>query len=197
MNALPASPPQFILRRLSPADAADYRMARLEGLQNHPEAFGASWEDEAAKPLAWFTERLEQNVIFGGWLDASRLMGLAGLAIPTAPKLRHKAVLWGMYLRPEARRTGLAAALLTRVLAEAATTVEEFRLTVVQSNTAAVRLYTRAGFTPYGLEHRALKIGDQYHDDLLMTRSRRAQDNAPGGTAASPSRQHPLRSFSD
>jgi len=36
----------FQIRRLEPHDAAAYRDLRLEGLRNHPEAFGASWEDE-------------------------------------------------------------------------------------------------------------------------------------------------------
>lgn len=50
-------------------------------------------------------------------------------------------------------------------------TVEEVRLTVVATNTAAVRQYTRAGFNQYGLERRALKIGDDYHDEVLMALS--------------------------
>ena len=90
-----------------------YRELRLEGLARHPDAFGASWEDEAARPLPWFAERLERNAVFGGWVaGGSELAGVAGLLVPEAAKLRHKGVLWGMYVRPRARRTGLAAALL-------------------------------------------------------------------------------------
>ena len=39
---------------------------------------------------------------------------------------------------------------------------------VVSSNMATVRLYTRAGFNQYGIEGRALKVGDHYNDELLM-----------------------------
>lgn len=169
MNTGP-NPPSFTLRRLGTADAADYRELRLEGLLRHPEAFGASWEDETSKPIEWFAERLERNAVFGGWRDASLLVGLAALHVPDSAKSKHKGVLWGMFVRPEARGTGLAAALVERVLQEAGAIVEEVRLAVVTSNTAAVRLYTRAGFTQYGLERRALKVGDQYYDDLLMAR---------------------------
>ena len=49
--------------------------------------------------------------------------------------------------------------------------VEEVRLTIVATNTAAIRLYERAGFEQYGLERRALKIGDDYHDEVLMALS--------------------------
>ena len=76
-----------------------------------------------------------------------------------------------MLVRPQARGTGIAAALVEHVIEEARSRVEELRLTVVASNTAAVRLYTRFGFSPYGLEQRALRIGDHYHDELLMALS--------------------------
>jgi len=168
MNAGNSLEPPFTLRRLDASDTMSYRELRLEGLRGHPEAFGATWEDEAAKPPAWFAERLERNAVFGGWLGGSTLVGTVGLLVPDTAKLRHKGVLWGMYVRPEARGTGLAAALVARVAEQARGTAEEVQLTVVTSNTAAVRLYTRAGFSQYGLERRALKIGTQYYDEALM-----------------------------
>ena len=42
------------------------------------------------------------------------------------------------------------------------------QLTVESPNVPARRLYTAPGFTAYGIEARALKIGDVYHDDVLM-----------------------------
>lgn len=158
----------FTLRRLSGSDAEPYRALRLEGLQNNPEAFGASWEVEAAEPLAWFAERLRRSAVFGGFADRGDLAGVAGLVVPDAAKSKHKGVLWGMFVRPEFRGSGLADALVAQVIDHATGRVEELKLTVVASNTAAVRLYERAGFTQYGLERRALKIGQHYFDDALM-----------------------------
>src|SRR5215217_8285706 len=109
----------FTIRRLVAAEAAEYRELRLEGLGGHPEAFGAAWEEEAARPVAWFAERLERNAVFGAWaaFDGGRtLAGIAGLLVPDAAKLRHKGVLWGMYVRPRARGMGMGAALVARVL---------------------------------------------------------------------------------
>lgn len=159
------------VRRLAAADAAAYRDLRLEGLAAHPEAFAASWEDEAARPLSWFAERLERNAVFGAWAGAAgdgAMDGVAGLLVPDAAKLRHKGVLWGMYVRPRARGAGVGAALVARVLGHARGVVEEVRLSVVASNTAAVRLYEAAGFGRYGLERRALKVAGRHHDEALM-----------------------------
>jgi RimJ/RimL family protein N-acetyltransferase len=156
------------VRRLETSDVADYRELRLESLKNHPDAFASSWEHEADKPPSWWAERLETNTVFGGWVNSSRLVGVAGLHVQDAVKLQHKGVLWGMYLRPEARRTGLAAALVQRVVEHARTLVEEVCLTVVTSNAAARRLYSAAGFKEYGLERRALKVGNEYYDEVLM-----------------------------
>ena len=159
------------IRRLEADDIEGYRELRLEALKGHPEVFSSSWEHEARKPMSWWVERLETNTIFGGWVDRSPLVGVAGLRVPDAVKLRHKGVLWGMYVRPEARGTGLAAALVQRVIEQARTLVEEICLTVVASNAAACRLYNAAGFEEYGLERRALKVGSEYYDEVLMALS--------------------------
>jgi ribosomal protein S18 acetylase RimI-like enzyme len=159
---------QFLLRRLAAPDAEAFREVRLEGLRNHPEAFGSSWEEESQKPLAWFAERLDNSVLLAGFTDDRRILGIAAFAIQQALKTRHKGFLWGMYVRPEARGSGLAQALVEGVLSEARGSVEEIQLTVVTTNAAAIRLYARHGFKEYGIERRALKVGDRYYDELLM-----------------------------
>lgn len=158
------------LRRLTPDDAESYRAIRLEGLQSRPDAFGSSWAEEREKPLAAFAARLEGNAVWGGWADGhADLAGVAGLMVPTSAKLRHIGTLWGMFVRPAARGQGLGALLVQRVIDEAAGRVEELRLTVVTTNEAAVRLYTRLGFEQYALDPRALKIDGRYYDEILMS----------------------------
>lgn len=171
LMAMPVAVPPTIslkVRRLGPRDVADYRDLRLEGLKVHPEAFASSWEHEVDKPASWWEERLETNAVFGGWVNSSPLVGLAGFSVQDGVKLQHKGVLWGMYVRPQARGTGLAAVLVNQVVEHARTLVEDVCLTVVASNAAAHRLYGEAGFVEYGLERRALKVGSEYYDELLM-----------------------------
>jgi RimJ/RimL family protein N-acetyltransferase len=164
----PTDQSSFVLRRLRGSDAQHFRSLRLEGLCSCPEAFAASWDAEVLQPIEWFRERLERNVVFGGWRDASTLVGVAGLHVSDAAKSSHKGKLWGMFVLPEARGAGLATALLTHIIEHAKSVVEEIHLSVVTTNSAAVRLYARAGFIQFGLEQRGLKVDDRYYDELLM-----------------------------
>lgn len=85
-------------------------------------------------------------------------------------KLRHKGVIWGVYVRHEARRQGLARRLIEAVLAHAGTQVELVQLTVTVANDPARALYRSLGFVDYGLEERALKFADRYVDEALMVK---------------------------
>jgi GNAT superfamily N-acetyltransferase len=159
----------FRIRRLGVADAAAFRAIRLEALAAQPEAFGSSVEEEAAQPEEVFTGRLAEGAVFGGWLEGRpELAGVMALAVPDKAKSRHKGLLWGVYLCPVARGTGLAPAMLRHLLDHARGVVEEVRLSVTRGNGPARSLYLRAGFTDWALEPRALKIGDTYHDEHLM-----------------------------
>jgi GNAT superfamily N-acetyltransferase len=140
------TPISFRLRQLGRDDLTIYRDLRLEALKNHPEAFASSWEYESNQPPSWWTKRLETNTVFGGWVNNSPLAGVAGLRAQDPVKLRHKGMLWGMYVRPDARGTGLAAALVQEVVVHARTFVEQLCLRVAASNVAAHRLYSAAGF---------------------------------------------------
>ncbi|SDB18535.1 GNAT family N-acetyltransferase [Belnapia rosea] len=162
-----ASPP----RRLGPADAAAYRVLRLEALRLHPEAFAADWAEEAARPLDWFAERLETSQVWAAAGPNAALLGMVGLMRPATAKLRHKAVIWGFYVQSGARGSGLGTALLTAALTTARGTAEEVRLTVTAGNEAALRLYERFGFHAYGREERALRVAGHDHDEVLMALS--------------------------
>lgn len=69
----------FHLSRLGPEDTSAYRELRLLALRLHPDAFGASYEEESALSDSDFAERLVTGAVFGAWLEG-RLIGCAGLA---------------------------------------------------------------------------------------------------------------------
>lgn len=156
------------LRLLTPADAAAFRDIRLAGLAADPRAFSAALADEAGHGLDWFADRLADSTVFAAD-DGGRLLGVAGLAIPTAVNKRHKGLLWGVFVRPEARGQGLGARLVAAVIDAARGQVEELVLGVGTYNDAAIATYRRAGFIATGFEARALRIGDIYVDEITMT----------------------------
>lgn len=155
------------VRRLRPEESTHYRALRLQGLQLHPQAYGSSFEEEAPISDNVFGKRLANETIFGAWSEGA-LVGCAGLVQREKLKLQHKAILWGMFVLPEARRCGVGKRLLEEILAHARTCCEEVLLTVVEGNEAASALYTDAGFEQYGREPDTIRIGDEYYHEVLM-----------------------------
>jgi ribosomal protein S18 acetylase RimI-like enzyme len=161
--------PEPEIRLLACADALAYRDIRLEGLRRHPEAFASTFEDEQNRPLDWFTELITQSRIFGAVL-AQGLVGVVGLRPHAGAKQRHKAMIWGMYVRHEARQYGIGERLIEAAVAHAPGEVEQLQLAVITENEAARRLYAKAGFIEYGHQINALKHGGRYYDDILMVK---------------------------
>jgi ribosomal protein S18 acetylase RimI-like enzyme len=104
-------------------------------------------------------------VSFGTWL-VGQLAGTVNLYRSPRPKTRHKAILGGMYVAPEARGNRIGKALLEHTLSYARTMdgLEDVTLAVTVGNNAARRLYLGAGFVPYGVEPRYIKLGNRYFD---------------------------------
>jgi ribosomal protein S18 acetylase RimI-like enzyme len=160
------------IRRLAQGDAADvarYRDIRLEALSTSPEAFGSNYEVENAQPASWFADRLGSATVLGAFRD-SELVGIAGFAVQQGQKRAHKGVLWGMYVRPGARMSGIGRRLIEAILEVARQHVELIQLTVVQDNARARRLYASLGFVDYGIERNALKQNGRYYDEVLMAK---------------------------
>ena len=164
---------EIVIRRLQgDADAALYREIRLESLKDAPEAFLSDYESEAARPFEHFASRIAGSVAFGAF-RGDDMLGLAAYYVEPQPRRAHKGVLWGVYVRPAARGSGLARQLVQAALDHAADHVEAMNLIVERGNKAARRLYTGLGFVEYGLEKDAVRIGDRYFDDVLMMKELR------------------------
>jgi ribosomal protein S18 acetylase RimI-like enzyme len=159
--------PRFEIRRLQVVDVEDYRTIRLASLQTEPEAFGSVYEVELTHPIESFVERLASSIVFGAYAGV-RIVGVAAFRQEVAPKERHKGVVWGIYVQPDARGQGVAAALIAAVIDSARNVVEQLTLTVVQGNSAALALYDKFGFKVYGVEPRARKHPGGYVDKVLM-----------------------------
>jgi ribosomal protein S18 acetylase RimI-like enzyme len=159
------------VRILTSANAAAFRTLRLRALQEHPEAFTSSYEEDVHKALGATEQRIaaEGNVFWGAFIDGE-IRGMIGLVRDPRAKNRHKGDVVAMYVEPEFRRHGLGRALLQAVIdyARDAEKLEQLVLTVTRSNQPAIELYRSARFRTFGMEPRALKVGSDYFDKEHM-----------------------------
>lgn len=176
---------------LSPAEAALYREIRLEALSRDADMFSSTFEEENARPLSFFIDRLAHSAVFGAFRGAAaeELAGVAGFFVQPGPKHAHKGMLVGMYVRPGARRAGIGRLLVEAVIAHARSRVELIQLGVNSDNRAARRLYAALGFEEYGLEQRATKYRGRYHDEVLMAKMLMAGPGPEPGPAPAPAPQ--------
>ncbi len=157
------------VRQLASDDAPAFRALRLESLHAHPEAFGASYEEECDLPLSDFVAQLDRFTVFGGFVGAS-LAGIAMLQRNAQKKRQHVAMVWGMYVRDEQRGTGLARSILDAVIARAEQEVDQLELYVAVSNPRANRLYQTLGFERFGVMRRSLRVGGVDYDADMMVK---------------------------
>lgn len=161
------------IRKLDGADAPAFHALRLRALREHPEAFGRTPEeldpvDVWARRLAGEASADDKFTL--GAFDGDALVGMTGCYREPALKSRHIAHIWGMYVAPERRRTGLGRALFVAAIENARSwpDLEQVWLDVVTVNEAARTLYVSCGFTSVGIKRRCLKVGARYYDEELM-----------------------------
>ena len=162
---------RFAVRILTRADAPAFRALRLRALKEHPDAFTSSFEEDVDKPLSASEQRIagDGNVFWGAFVD-DPLCGMIGLVREARAKNRHSADVVAMYVAPEFGRRGLGRALLSALIdhAREVAKLEQLVLTVTRGNRAAAQLYEAAGFQTFGVEPRAIKVNDDYHDKQHM-----------------------------
>ncbi|WP_040491480.1 GNAT family N-acetyltransferase [Ilumatobacter nonamiensis] len=139
-----------MIRRLDPDEFELLRELRLGALSDSPDAFGSSYSTEVTySENEWrHLLRREGNPTFVDE-DESGTNGLV-VAARDASDARE---MWlvAMWVRPWARRSGVGDALVRRVLRWAVEqSATRVRLSVVESNEDAERLYARNGFVRTG-----------------------------------------------
>lgn len=178
------------VRRLEPSDAESYRSLMLQAYAAHPDAFISTREERASLPLSWWESRVSADesiseVVIGAFEDGI-LRGVAGVSFERRPKVKHKSTLFGMYVSPELRARGVGQALVEAVIDVASTRPEilVMQLTVSEGNLAAQRLYEACGFSRFGVEPYAVRVGDTFVAKVHMWRWLRgsAAPHAPAQT---------------
>ena len=158
------------IRPLQDSDAVAWRVIRMRMLTEHPEAFGEDPEDFAARDEAELRRRIQDGNVIGAWLGG-QLVGTVGWFRGRGRKRKHIAEIWGMYVAPDARRTGAGRALLRSALdASRLANVSVWELGVEEHNHGAIALYESEGFARWGVEPDAYRFGGSSVNIVHMTR---------------------------
>ncbi len=160
------------IRLLNKNDVELYRAIRLEALKNSPEAFESSYQDEVDLCLSELESRIVQtsHSFVVGAFSGGNLLGIAGFVRQRKVKISHKGFIWGMYVSPGKRVSGVGAKMLSLLLNEARNVdgLNQIQLTVVTQNSSAIHFYKKMGFLQYALEPDALRVNGEAYDEAQM-----------------------------
>jgi ribosomal protein S18 acetylase RimI-like enzyme len=145
---------------------------RMLGLQESPEAFGASYEESLSITEDSIATRYlprGDHLTLCAFEDGTPI-GMIGLSLNNRVKTKHAGNVVGMFVSPEHRGQGVANALVAALIDRAKKTpyLEQLSLEVATVCEPARRLYRKAGFTEIGVIPRVLRQGDAYHDIAVM-----------------------------
>lgn len=162
----------MIIRRLSPDDLPAYRKLRLECIEAHPSSVSFTYAEESALPLDQMRQRLVHTpyqAMFGAF-DGAELIAMAGFRREPRSKIHHRGDIFGVYVAPAARGTGVSRKLLEALLDHVRTLPEMVvvNLSVRTNNDSARALYRRLGFEVTGIDKRAIFADGAYHDEERM-----------------------------
>lgn len=161
------------IRRLTSTDLDSYFANRLRALQNSPSAFLTTYAEEKERGNSHFANTLaytgNDKAIFGA-VEAGEVVGTIGLFQESRPKLAHKAVIWGMYVDTDKRKSGLGGQLVDLAVQHARNQMQVagIYLSVESKNIPAKRLYESKGFKVWGTEPKAMAADGAFFDEDHM-----------------------------
>lgn len=161
---------QITIKTLSPADINEYKAVRMRGLSEHSTSFGETpnefanrTDEDISRTLSW-----SLAPIFGAFNQENQLVGILGFRRDGGEKWQHRGMIWGMYVVPESRGSGVASKLIDQAIdfAKNLDGIDHVYLWV-EATSPAVKLYQSKGFVYGGIAPRALKVGGNFYDEAF------------------------------
>jgi ribosomal protein S18 acetylase RimI-like enzyme len=167
------NPDTVSVRLLTSSDAIAFKRLRLLAIETSPTAIWPTLDEESARSLEEVEAKIKTNstqAVFGAFAGTD-LIGIAGLRREPLLQVQHKGVVWGVFVDPNCRGIGLARRLLDTVISHAKNDWKliQINLCVNTQNAPAKKLYQSIGFVAFGIEPRAMKVGDSFLDEQHMT----------------------------
>jgi ribosomal protein S18 acetylase RimI-like enzyme len=155
---------------LTTKDVLLWREVRLRMLSAEPANYGATYADWVDRPLSDWTHSL-RIISYVASMDRDWAVGAMGLWPQPGLAARHRGTLIAVWLDPDRRGSGRAAAMMIEVAAIAGERgILQIELNVHAGNDRAIRFYEGHGFKAFGRLPRAFRLDDGYSDDILMAR---------------------------
>lgn len=160
--------PEVRFRQLTADDAPAYKALRLQGIEEHPDAFGSDLAELLERTDDDWRDTLDKRLQFGVF-SGEELAATANYDRLPGRKLQHRAMVCGVQVASAHRGKGLGLLLLEEMAAHAFHAgVLQLHLGVGKENGPARRLYERAGYRIVGEDPRALIVDGRPVDEILM-----------------------------
>ncbi|MBX7151812.1 GNAT family N-acetyltransferase [bacterium] len=157
------------IREITSEESAHYKQFFIAGLIHDEEAFRISPEDEINAPFP--TSDKADSFTLGAY-ENKILIGVVSFQRDghNREKLRHKGLIFRMYVAPYARRKGIGNLLMQELLKRIRQIkgIEIVWLTVLSHNDAAKSLYKKYGFRIFSVELNAIKWKRKYFNESSM-----------------------------
>ncbi len=160
---------KLIIAEITSDKIIAYKEFLTNGLLNDEENFRITPEDDLNASFPTLDK--EDSFTIGAYFD-NILAGVVSFARDghDREKLRHKGILFRMYVSSGFRGRGIAKKLIEELINRVRKigTIEQINLTVIASNTNAKMLYEKCGFITFGSETNAIKWKGKYFTENQM-----------------------------
>jgi GNAT superfamily N-acetyltransferase len=150
----------------------EYKTFLKIGLLNDEESFRITPLDDANAHFP--TLNKADSFTLGAYVDGN-LLGVVSFERDGShrEKLRHKGILFRMYVSKDFRGKGIAKQLIEALIlrVKQLNDIEQINLTVVANNVNAKKLYQQIGFVTFGTEQNAIKWRGKYFTEEQMVLS--------------------------
>lgn len=165
----------FEIVKLRPTDWKQFKEIRLNALKDAPQAFGASYDEEAKLSDEEWQKSLKNSEASNSlwYLFAKKgkeLIGIVAAYTDKGKKVEHLANIGSVFVVPQQRGKGVAKKLMEELLKEIQKNpkIIKINLRVSSEQIAAVKLYESLGFKKVALMENELLIDGKFYDEWEM-----------------------------
>lgn len=137
-----------------------YHHLLMKAITDEPQFFRISPSDMEGEIFP--THDTFENFTLGAFNNDGELVGTVGFKRDTFLKVRHKGLIFRMYVSEKAKGYGLGRQLLQALIerAKQGEGLRQIYLTVISSNQRAINLYLSEGFELYSREKESIKMAE-------------------------------------